>query len=233
MSSITIALPSKGRMKTAADGYMAELGLHIQAKNGERGYHDALEDWPNVAVKRLPASLIAEACLAGEAHFGVTGLDLIAEYDQNYTQSVDALAALDFGHADLIIAVPNFWLDVDYVSDLPRLGEQIRARLNRRVKVATKYQNLTAQFFETHGFVDYQLIDSQGATEAAPANNVADLIVDITSSGATLKANSLKVLTDGLILKTQAQLWRSNASDWHDDALAFSRFVTEKLAEKT
>jgi len=103
---------------------------------------------------------------------------------------------------------------VTQMTDLADVAADFRTRHGRWLRVATKYVNLTRRHFANHGMIEYRIVESTGATEAAPAAGTADLIVDITSSGSTLAANALRVLEDGVILKSEAQLYVSRKTDW-------------------
>jgi ATP phosphoribosyltransferase len=151
---------------------------------------------------------------------GVTGEDLIRERLPDHARQVRMAAPMGFGHADLVVAVPSAWIDVETMHDLDEVADEIRERHGHDLRVATKYHNLVRAFFRRHGVADYRLVDSQGATEAAPKNMAAEAIADITSSGETLRANHLKPLDDGLILQSQAMLCISQTADWHSGARA-------------
>jgi ATP phosphoribosyltransferase len=171
-------------------------------------------------VRLLSAADIADALDAGEAHLGVTGEDLLRERGEDVAQRVLLLRALGFGRADLVVAAPKSWLDVDNMADLEEVAHDYLARTGRRMRVATKYLAQTRAFFARHGVADYRITESSGATEGAPASGAAELVVDITTTGATLAANGLKVLADGLILKSQAQLAASLRAPWNPAQLA-------------
>ena len=171
-------------------------------------------------VRLLSAADIADALDTGEIHMGVTGEDLLRERGEDIDARVLLLRALGFGRADLVVAVPKSWLDVDTMADLEEVAHDFVARTGRRMRVATKYLTQTRTFFARHGIADYRITESGGATEGAPAAGSAELVVDITTTGATLVANGLKVLSDGVILKSQAQLAASLRAIWDAGALA-------------
>ena len=213
MSDLVLGLPSKGRLMEQAERHFADAGYILQKLDGDRGYAAVLQGADGVKLKLLSASAIAGALMRGEIHVGVTGEDLLREL----SPSLDGLAlvrGLGFGRADLVVAAPAFWLDVRTLDDLEALGAETYAATGRRLRVATKYLRLTAAFFARKGVRHYRLIESAGATEAAPATDDADLIVDITTTGATLAANGLAPLGDGLILRSEAQLAASLSADW-------------------
>ena len=217
---LIIAVPSKGRLKEQVEAWLADCGLKLAIVGGARGYMAELKGVPGVQVRLLSAGDIAEAIFAGEVHLGVTGEDLLREEGGQLEDSALLLRALGFGRADLVVAVPKSWIDVDTMADVEEVGHDILARTGRRLRVATKYLVQTRAFFARHGVADYRIVESGGATEGAPAAGAAELVVDITTTGATLVANGLKVLSDGVIIRSQAQLTASLRADWSPDQLA-------------
>lgn len=220
MSGLIIAVPSKGRLKEQVEGWLGDCGLKLEVTGGARGYLASLKGVPGVQVRLLSAADIAEALDAGEVHLGVTGEDLLRERGEDLDARVLLLRPLGFGRADLVTAVPKSWLDVESMADLEEVAHDYLARTGRRMRVATKYLTQTRGFFARHGIADYRIAESGGATEGAPAAGSAELVVDITTTGATLQANGLKVLADGVMLKSQAQLAASLRAAWDAEALA-------------
>lgn len=219
MSTITIALPSKGRMKEDASAIFERAGLPIVAVGNERSYRGKVEGHDDIEVAFLSASEIAREIGAGTVDFGVTGEDLIREGLIDADAKMEIAARLGFGHADVVVAVPEIWLDVDTMADLGDVAADFRSRHGRRLQIATKYWRLTQQHFSgSHGIQLYRIVESLGATEGAPAAGQADIIVDITSTGSTLKANNLKILSDGVILKSEACLVRARKAEHEGDA---------------
>lgn len=216
MSELTLAIPSKGRLKEQTEAYFADCGLKLRQSGGDRGYTARLEGAPGVNVLLLSASEIAKGVLDGSFHLGVTGEDLLREYSDSFDDQTWMLKALGFGHARMVVAVPESWIDVDTIADLEDVGHAFSARHGRRMRVATKYLRSCRRFFAEKGLTQYRLVDSAGATEAAPASGSAELIVDITSTGSTLKANNLKILSDGQMLESEAQLAASLNADWDE-----------------
>jgi ATP phosphoribosyltransferase len=202
------------------EAWLADAGLELAATGGARGYSATLKGVEGAQVRLLSAADIAEAVDAGEVHLGVTGEDLLRERGEGLEARVLMLRPLGFGRADLVVAAPRSWLDVASMADLEEVAHEHLARTGRRMRVATKYLAQTRGFFARHGVVDYRIVESGGATEGAPAAGAAELVVDITTTGATLAANGLKVLADGVILKSQAQLAASLRADWTPQALA-------------
>ena len=178
----------------------------------------------------LSAGEIPREMAAGRIHLGVTGTDLVREKIPAWDQSVEELAELGFGFADLVLAVPQCWIDVDCVDDLDAVAADFREAHGMRLRIATKYHRLVRDYLRAAGVADYQLVDSQGATEGTVAHGTAELIADITSTGETLRANNLKILSDGMILRSQAMLFRVRGADWTDGARAALDGLKTKLS---
>ncbi|RIK84267.1 MAG: ATP phosphoribosyltransferase [Hyphomicrobiales bacterium] len=205
--TVTLALPSKGRLKDEALAVLARAGLPVATPQDERRYRAHVEGRDDIEVAFLSASEISRELGQGSVDLGVTGEDLIRETIPDWQARVAIGARLGFGHADVVVAVPEAWLDVDTMADLDDVAADFRQRHGRRLRIATKYWRLTQQFFSAqHGIQVYRIVESLGATEGAPAAGSADVIVDITTTGSTLRANHLKILDDGVILRSQACL---------------------------
>jgi ATP phosphoribosyltransferase len=213
MTMLTIGVPSKGRLQEQTLAYFKDCGLAITQDGGARGYVARMAGRADVEVRLLSAGDIAAALRDGAIHAGVTGEDLLREMGPGFSR-VALILPLAFGRADLVVAAPAAWIDVTTMADLDEVGEAMRARTGKRLRVATKYVRQTHAFFAACGVDDYRIVESLGATEGAPAAGVADVIVDITTTGATLAANHLRPIVDGLILRSQAQLAASLAADW-------------------
>ena len=206
MSALTLGIPSKGRLMEQAQALLLKAGYGIERIGSDRGYRGRLTGIADVEVAFLSASDIAAALKSGEIDCGITGEDLLRETIAPDNPVVDVALRLGFGPADVVVAVPNCWLDVAQMADLDDVAQQFYSVHGRRLRVATKYINLTRRFFAAKGVTGYRIVESLGATEGAPVAGSAELIVDITTSGSTLKANALKVLDDGLILSSCAVL---------------------------
>ena len=229
MNKLTLAVPSKGRLEEQARQAFADVGLSITRPGGARSYLGEISGYPEIIVRFLSAGEIASELVRGNLDMGVTGADLIYEAAENGAKSVLFAKPLGFGHADVVIAIPNAWIDVDQMHDLSDVAADFCAHRPRWLRVATKYINLTRAFFAEHGIAEYRIVESLGATEAAPASGSADLIVDITSTGSTLKANGLKVLDDGVILHSQANLIVSKKAAWTNEKKILLRALFEKI----
>ncbi len=211
--TFTIAIPSKGRLKERSVELFAEAGFKLELPQDARSYQGVLRGVDSadgaVEIAFLSASEIARELIAGTIHAGITGEDLARETSAEADQYLDFAVKLGFGHADVVLALPEAWVDVNTMEDLDDVAAEFRQRHGRRLRIATKYWNLTQSFFSGHGIALYRIVESLGATEAAPSAGQADAIVDITSTGSTLRANKLKVLTDGVILRSEANFIRS------------------------
>ncbi|HEY4077003.1 MAG TPA: ATP phosphoribosyltransferase [Rhizomicrobium sp.] len=214
---LTLAIPSKGRLKEKCDELFTAAGLEMK-QTSARGYRAAFVGIADIEVMLLSASEIASSLLTGDLHLGVTGEDLLREEAPELEGRMHLIKPLGFGFADVVVAVSQMWVDVSTMADLDDVCAAYAHRHRRRLRVATKYAQLTRQFFAQSRIADYRIVPSAGATEAAPAAGTAEVIVDITTTGATLKGNGLKILDDGVILKSQAQLAASLTADWDDTA---------------
>lgn len=212
--TLVVAIPSKGRLKEKTLDVFKRAGLEIEAPADERSYQTRIAGRDDVEIAFLSASEIARELNAGSVHLGVTGEDLARETIPAADDVIEFLLPLGFGHADVVVAVPEAWIDVNTMADLDDVAAEYRARYGRRLRVATKYWQLTQNWFGQHGIGVYRIVESLGATEGAPAAGSADAIVDITSTGSTIRANNLKILDDGVILKSEANLIKSKTAGW-------------------
>ncbi|MCV0395345.1 MAG: ATP phosphoribosyltransferase [Rhizobiaceae bacterium] len=233
--TLTLALPSKGRLKDAAMELLGKAGLPVLAPDDPRKYRARLEGREDVEVAFLSASEIAREIAAGNIDLGVTGEDLLRETIADLDARASIVARLGFGRADVVVAVPDIWLDVDTMGDLDDVAAEFRHRHGRRLRIATKYWRLTQSFFtQRHGIQVYRIVESLGATEGTPAAGSADVIVDITTTGSTLRANHLKVLDDGIILRSEACLVasRRERTGAEDEVIAGIGRLVEAVAGK-
>ncbi len=226
---LILAVPSKGRLKEDTMDIFKQVGLNIVYEGDERGYQGKVENYGNIKVMFSSASEIAYQLQSGMVHLGVTGEDLVKETIYNTDRYVEIISPLGFGHADVVVAVPRCWLDVESMADLNEVAAQFHRVHARRLRVATKYMMITRRHFAANGIMGYRIVESLGATEGAPASEAAECIVDITSTGQTLKANHLKILKDGVILKSQANLVSSKTADWSDGASEYCKEVIERI----
>ena len=220
MKLITLAVPSKGRLMDSTLACFAKAGVTIERSGSDRGYRGSIAGVEGIEVAFLSASEIAQQLKTGAIDAGVTGEDLLRETVASETKPIEVALRFSFGGADVVVAVPMCWLDVAKMTDLEEVSEQYYAAHGRRLRVATKYRNLTRRYFAQHGVTGYRIVDSLGATEGAPAAGTAELIVDITTTGQTLEANHLKVLDDGLILQSTTVLAVQSRLNSHASVLA-------------
>ncbi|MBZ9934720.1 ATP phosphoribosyltransferase [Mesorhizobium sp. BR1-1-16] len=226
---LVLAVPSKGRLQENANAFFTRAGLPVQQAGSERSYRGSITGLGDVEIAYLSASEITRELAAGTVHLGVTGRDLVEEEVPDFAERLDLVLPLGFGHADVVVAVPEGWIDVRSMADLDDVAADFRPRHGRWLTVATKYVNLTRRFFHEHGIADYRIVESLGATEGAPASGAADLIVDITTTGSTLAANALKVIGDGVILRSEAHLVASIAANWSGGARGALRTILDRI----
>jgi ATP phosphoribosyltransferase len=232
-SPLVLAIPSKGRLMENTRDFFARCGLDVLQAGNLRSYRGTIASLAGIEVAFLSAPEIAREIGAGAVHAGVTGRDQVEESVSDWKAKADFTTPLGFGRCDVVVAVPDAWIDVATMEDLDDVAAEFRPRHGRRLTVATKYINLTRRFFAGHGIADYRIVESLGATEGAPATGAADLIVDITTTGATLRDNGLKVLDDGVILKSAAHLVTSLVATWDAGQRATLEAVLDRIGVKT
>ncbi|MBO6484768.1 MAG: ATP phosphoribosyltransferase [Pelagibacteraceae bacterium] len=203
---ITIGLPSKGRLKEGSISFLKKNNLKLISNGGERNYFAQIENFPNIKIIYLHAKEIIQRLGDGTLDIGISGLDLLSESQINLQKKIEIKKKLDFGIANFVVAIPDDWIDVQTIADLEEVSFEFRDKKNTRLRVATKYPNLTNGFLVSKGVTQYKLVSSLGATETYPFIGSSEIITDITSSGKTLKDNNLRILKDGFILKSQACL---------------------------
>jgi ATP phosphoribosyltransferase len=227
---LVLAVPSKGRLQINTADFFARAGLKLIQGRGARDYRGKLAGVAGVEIAFLSAAEIVGQLASGNIHLGITGEDLIRETVPEADARIELLAPLGFGQASVVVAVPQAWIDVRTMADLDDVAASLRARSGRPMRVATKYVQLTRAFFATHHVSDYRIVESLGATEGAPAAGQAELIVDITTTGATLAANALKVLDDGVILRSEANLAASVRASWDDGQKRMANIILGRIS---
>ena len=227
---LVVAVPAKGRLQENAEAFFLRAGLPLIKPRGARDYRGAVTGLDDVEVAYLSASEITTQLAAGAVHLGVTGEDLVREMIPDADKRVVLIEGLGFGFANVVVAVPQAWIDVRTMADVDDVATAFRHHHDRRMRVATKYINLTRDFFSSHGVIDYRIVESSGATEGAPAAGTAEMIVDITTSGATLAANGLKVVEDGTILRSQANLVAARNAVWGKTERDLARVILDRVA---
>lgn len=229
--TVRLGVPSKGRLMEKTFDWFAERGIEMRRTGSEREYA-AEVNGADVTLMLMSAGEIPRELQAGRIHLGVTGSDLVREKIPAWEQVVEELQPMGFGFADLVIAVPRCWVDVDSLDDLDAAAADFREAHGFRLRIATKYHRLVREYLREAGVADYQLVDSQGATEGTVVHGTAEAIADITSTGETLRANHLKILEDALVHRSQAVLFRARAADWGDTERAALDGLKAQLAIK-
>ncbi|MEM9638688.1 MAG: ATP phosphoribosyltransferase [Pseudomonadota bacterium] len=229
--SVKLGVPSKGRLMEKTFDWFGQRGITLTRTGSDREYAGAVEGIGGVSLVLLSAGEVPRELAAGRLHFGVTGTDLVQEKLPLWEQQVEPLVELGFGQADLVLAVPRAWVDVDTLDDLDAAATAFRVTHGMRLRIATKYHRLVREYLRSGGVADYALVDSQGATEGTVANETAEAIADITSSGETLRANHLKIIGETPILRSQATLWRSRVAEVSDEDRSVIDALTAKLAD--
>ena len=226
---LKIGVPSKGRLMEQTFDWFGARGVAMRQSGDLREYAGAVAGVSGAALVLLSAGEIPRELAAGRIHLGVTGSDLVREKLADWRAQVQELALLGFGQADLIIAVPAVWIDVETLEDLDAAAAAFRAGHGHRLRIATKYHRLVREFLTAQGIADYQLVDSQGATEGTVRTGTAEAVADITTTGETLRANHLKILSDGLIHQSQATLYAARAAEWGVQQRAVMAELAAKL----
>ncbi|NCO21009.1 MAG: ATP phosphoribosyltransferase [Rhodobacterales bacterium] len=226
---LKLGVPSKGRLMDKTFQWFGQYGITLSRSGSEREYSGVVNGIDDVELVLLSAGEVPRELAAGRIHMGVTGTDLVREKLPLWHVQVKELAAMGFGQADLVIAVPDHWVDVDTLDDLDAAAAAFRARHGMRLRIATKYHRLIRTYLRTHGVADYQLVDSQGATEGTVRHETAEAVADITSTGETLRANHLRMLSDGPVHQSQATLLLSLTAPWDDAALHAKETIRARL----
>ena len=177
--------------------------MKIYSERGERDLFGYVKS-SNIKIIYLHARECIEQLSLGNIDVGFSGIDLLKESEINIQKKVIVKKRYNFGDATLVIAIPNDWIDVQTIADLEEIAFEFKDKKKSRLRVATKYPNLTREFFFSKGVTQFKLVKSLGATEIYPFTGSSEIITDITSTGSTLKANNLRVLKDGTILESQA-----------------------------
>ncbi|NNE80468.1 MAG: ATP phosphoribosyltransferase [Silicimonas sp.] len=227
--TLRLGVPSKGRLMEKTFAWFGDRGVTLGLSGGSREYAGRVDGADGVELVLLAAGEIPRELAAGRIHLGVTGTDMVRERLALWDTRVSSIKTLGFGAADLVIAVPDFWVDVTTLDDLDQVARDFRQAHGHRLRIATKYHRLIREFLRDHGVADYQLVDSQGATEGTVKNLTAEAIADITSTGETLRANHLRILNDGLVLSSEATLYKTRAEVWDMSAQGHWTALQKKL----
>jgi ATP phosphoribosyltransferase len=226
---LVLAVPAKGRLQENAEAFFARSGLSLIKPRGARDYRGAVAGLDGIEVAYLSASEITTQLAQGAVHLGITGEDLVREQIPDADNRVVLIDGLGFGFANVVVAVPQAWIDVRTMADIDDVATAFRHHHDRKMRVATKYINLTRDFFARQGVVDYRIVESSGATEGAPAAGTAEMIVDITTTGTTLAANALKIVDDGIVLRSQANLVAARTAIWTAEQRETARVILDRI----
>ena len=209
---INIGIPSKGRLRKDILEIFKKNKLNLTSERGERDLLGSIKEIKNIKILYLHAREIVERLGDGSLDLGFSGYDLLKESEINTKNKINVVKKYDFGKATLVVAIPDSWIDVQTVADLEEIAFEFKDKKKKRLRVATKYPNLTREFLFSKGVTQFKLVSSMGATEAYPFTGSSEIITDITSSGETLRANNLRILKDGEILKSEACMMSSKSS---------------------
>jgi ATP phosphoribosyltransferase len=234
---VRLALPGKGALEAVTQTFLAECGLKVSRSN-PRQYLARIKSMPDLEVVFQRAGDIPALVQSGDVALGITGYDILAEHrgygddkvveDHHDDDLMVLVRDLGYGTCRLVVAVPETWIDVSTCADLWHLSGYYRAHKGRGLRIATKYPTLTARFLRYHNITHCKIFSPHGALEAAPLTDTADLIVDLTETGTTLRENHLKLLDDGVVLRSQSCLI-GNAQLLRQDAHALK--LTETILE--
>ena len=211
-NEIKIGIPSKGRLRKDVLNIFKKNKLNLISERGERDLLGSIKQFKNIKILYLHAREIIERLGDGSLDIGFSGFDLLKESEINTQKKINVFKRYNFGKATLVVAIPDPWIDVQTVADLEEIAFEFKDKKKKRLRVATKYPNLTREFLFSKGVTQFKLIDSLGATEAYPFTGSSEIITDITSTGETLKANNLRILKDGEILRSEACMMISKSS---------------------
>jgi ATP phosphoribosyltransferase len=209
---INIGIPSKGRLRKDVLNIFKKNKLKLISERGERDLFGSIKNKKNIKVVYLHAREIIQRLGDGSLDLGFSGFDLLKESEINTQNKISVTKKYNFGKATLVVAIPDEWLDVQTIADLEEIAFEFKDKKKKRLRVGTKYPNLTREFLFSKGVTQFKLVDSLGATETYPFTGSAEIITDITSTGETLRANNLRILKDGEILKSEACMMISKSS---------------------
>ncbi len=224
---INIGIPSKGRLRKDVLNIFKKKKLELISARGERDLIGSIKSKSNIKILYLHAREIIQRLGDGSLDIGFSGFDLLKEGEINIQKKINLVKKYKFGKATLVVAIPDPWIDVQTVADLEEIAFEFRDRKKKKLRVATKYPNLTKEFLFSKGVTQFQLVESLGATEAYPFTGSANLITDISSTGKTIKSNNLRILKDGEILKSQACIFASKKNLKKKGLKAFARLLAK------
>jgi ATP phosphoribosyltransferase len=224
---INIGIPSKGRLRKDVLNIFKKNKLKLISERGERDLFGSIKNKKNIKVVYLHAREIIQRLGDGSLDLGFSGFDLLKESEINTQNKISVTKKYNFGKATLVVAIPDEWIDVQTIADLEEIAFEFKDKKKKRLRVGTKYPNLTREFLFSKGVTQFKLVDSLGATETYPFTGSAEIITDITSTGETLKANNLRILKDGEILKSEACMMISKSSSKNKAIQSLARLLSK------
>ena len=201
--AINIGIPSKGRLRKDVLTIFKKNKLKLISKRGDRDLFGSVKGKKNIQIIYLHAREIIERLADKSLNMGFSGLDLLKESEINIQKNIKVFKSYPYGKATLVVAIAEDWIDVFSMADLEEMAFEFKDKKKKRLRVSTKYANLTREFFYSKGVTQFSIVKSVGSTEVAPFTGSSELITDITSTGSTLRANNLRIINDGYILKSE------------------------------
>ena len=227
-NKINIGVPAKGRLRKFVLNIFKKNKLKLISKRGERDLFGSIQGKRNIQIIYLHAREIIERLADKSLDMGFSGLDLLKESEINIQKNIKVFKNYPYGQATLVVAIPKDWIDVFSMADLEEVAFEFKDKKKKRLRVATKYPNLTREFFYNKGVTQFSLVKSMGSTEVAPFTSGSEIITDITSSGATLAANNLKILNDGYILKSELCMFIAKSSFKNQGVKKLAKLLSTK-----
>ena len=224
---INIGIPSKGRLRKDVLNIFKKNKLKLISERGERDLFGSIKNKKNIKVVYLHAREIIQRLGDGSLDLGFSGFDLLKESEINIQNKISVTKKYNFGKATLVVAIPDEWIDVQTIADLEEIAFEFKDKKKKRLRVGTKYPNLTREFLFSKGVTQFKLVDSLGATETYPFTGSAEIITDITSTGETLRANNLRILKDGEILKSEACMMISKSSSKNKGIQSLTKLLSK------
>ncbi len=223
---LRLALPSDGDLYEPSLAFLQACGMAVE-RSSARQYTAHIPSLDGTAVLFQRTADITQKVEEGSAELGIVGLDRFLENRAEESAVVPLIDDLGFGRCELVIGIPDAWLDVTSINDVADLAVEFRQQ-GRQLRIATKYPRLVQGYLFSRGIFHFTLVQASGTLEAAPAAGYADLIADLTASGRTLQENRLKTIDDGTVLVTQACLIGNRESLRGDhEALRLSKAMLE------
>jgi ATP phosphoribosyltransferase len=225
--TLRFAIPSKGSLYDGTIAFLEAAGLKIARPNPRR-YTAGIRSLPNVDVLLHRPHDVIEKVADGEIDLGISGLDLVEELRGDSSEPLMLYDDLGFARCELVVAVPDTWIDVTSPRDLADLAVEMHNQ-GRTLRIATKFAALTRRFCYANGMNYFRLVASQGATEAAPGLGYADIIVDITETGTTLRDNQLKIVGEPLLVSQACLIGNRANLRKHPERLEMVRTILELI----